>query len=398
MLVDASEERVESFRPPGDTGRIVSSRGDVPEDVVAAMLTLVVSTLVLFLVALIAAASFTVIAQRRLPQLGMMSAVGATEKHLRLTMLATGAATGVVAAVLGAAIGLAGWIAVAPEVEQAVGYRIDALNVPVVARRRRPCCSRSSPRRQRRGGPAERCRGSRPCSRCRAARRSRPALHRSAVLAVVCLVGWRGVPRRRQQREREHASSLDLALIVVGHGRASSPACSSSARSRSSVGAVPRRVCPSPVGSRCATSVGIARSGAALAAIALALGISAALVATAAAAENNTGLGNLSPTQLLVHASDDPALAVLDPATIEHAQQGVDALAAALPGAHGDAARRGRRSESGSRSHSSGGGPRSRSVDGCQAGWATPASVFVASPALLSAYGLDASISPARTS
>ena len=131
MLVDASEARVDQFRPPGDTGRIISSRGDLPEDVVAAILTLVVSTLVLMLVALIAASSFTVIAQRRLPQLGMMSAVGATEKHLRLAMLATGAATGVVAAVIGAAVGLAGWIAVAPKVGEAVGYRIDALNVPL---------------------------------------------------------------------------------------------------------------------------------------------------------------------------------------------------------------------------------------------------------------------------
>ena len=55
------------------------------EDVMAAVLVLVVSTLALFLVGLIAAASFTVIAHRRLPQLGMMSAIGATEKHLRLT-------------------------------------------------------------------------------------------------------------------------------------------------------------------------------------------------------------------------------------------------------------------------------------------------------------------------
>ena len=54
MLVDASEARVGQFRPPGDTGRIISSRGDLPEDVVAAILTLVVSTLVLMLVALIA--------------------------------------------------------------------------------------------------------------------------------------------------------------------------------------------------------------------------------------------------------------------------------------------------------------------------------------------------------
>ena len=80
MLVNASSDRVESFRPPGYTHRIVGSRGDVPEDVAAAVITLVVSTLVLFLVALIGAASFMVIAQRRLPQLGMMAAVGASEE------------------------------------------------------------------------------------------------------------------------------------------------------------------------------------------------------------------------------------------------------------------------------------------------------------------------------
>ena len=109
MLVNADDERVTSFRPPGAQGRIVSARGDVGEDVVAAVVVLVVTTLAMFLVALIAAASFTVIAQRRLPQLGMMSAVGATEKHVRLAMLASGAATGAVAAGVGAAIGVAGW-------------------------------------------------------------------------------------------------------------------------------------------------------------------------------------------------------------------------------------------------------------------------------------------------
>src|SRR3954454_6825474 len=94
MLVNANEAQIQSFHPPGDGNRILNGRGDVPANLVAAILVLVVSTVVLFLVALIAAASFTVIAQRRLPQMGMMSAVGATEKHLRLTMLATGTVTG----------------------------------------------------------------------------------------------------------------------------------------------------------------------------------------------------------------------------------------------------------------------------------------------------------------
>ncbi|HTN81712.1 MAG TPA: FtsX-like permease family protein [Acidimicrobiales bacterium] len=389
MLVNASEARVGDFRPPGDVGRIISSRGDLPEDVVAAVLTLVVSTLVLMLVALIAASSFTVIAQRRLPQLGMMSAVGATEKHLRLAMLATGAATGVVAAVIGSGLGFIGWVAVAPKVGEAVGFRIDALNVPfwivavsmlltVVA----ATAAAWWPGRAMSRIPTVLALSGRPPDR--------PALHRSAVLAVVCLVGG-AVSLAVGSNVKGAPSGVDLTLIAVGL-----------------VAVVAGMLLVSPIAiqalARCASRVPIAarlalrdlsryrsRSGAALAAIALVLGIAAALVATAAAAENNTGLGNLSPRQLMVHASDDPALAVLDSTTIQHAQEGVDALTAALPGA---AATRldvavdpkaapvpqlgGRPAIGLARPESDG-----------RFGYA--GSVYVASPALLSAYGLDAS-------
>jgi hypothetical protein len=46
-------------------------------------------------VALLAAAGFVVLAQRRLRQLGMLGAIGVTEKRLRLTVAANGAAVGV---------------------------------------------------------------------------------------------------------------------------------------------------------------------------------------------------------------------------------------------------------------------------------------------------------------
>jgi putative ABC transport system permease protein len=73
------------------------------------------------------------------------------------------------------------------------------------------------------------------------------------------------------------------------------------------------------------------RSGGALAAIALALGLAVAIVATAAAAENNAGAGNLSATQLLVRASDQLDLGVPDAATIALFQTGVDGISASLP-------------------------------------------------------------------
>ena len=45
-------------------------------------------------------------------------------------VVANGAVAGAVAAVLGAVVGVAGWIALAPRVEEAAGYRIDAFNMP----------------------------------------------------------------------------------------------------------------------------------------------------------------------------------------------------------------------------------------------------------------------------
>jgi putative ABC transport system permease protein len=63
------------------------------------------ATVVLLLVALIAAAGFVVVAQRRLRQLGMLAAIGATQRHLRLVLLANGATVGAIAAVAGTAWG-----------------------------------------------------------------------------------------------------------------------------------------------------------------------------------------------------------------------------------------------------------------------------------------------------
>ena len=143
------------------------------EDVMAAVLVLVVTTLALFLVGLIAAASFTVIAQRRLPQLGMMSAIGATEKHLRLTMLASGAVTGSVAAVFGAVIGVVGLDPC--RAEHGIGRRVSdrPAQRAMGARRRHHAARGCVHRRRPRGGLAGRSRGSPPCSPCRVAHRTR---------------------------------------------------------------------------------------------------------------------------------------------------------------------------------------------------------------------------------
>jgi putative ABC transport system permease protein len=91
-----------------------------------------VATVFLLLASLVAAAGFAVVAQRRLRQLGMLAAVGATGKHLRLAMLTNGAVVGTLAAVIGTIAGLGLWLVFAPTLESAVDHRIDRLSLPWV--------------------------------------------------------------------------------------------------------------------------------------------------------------------------------------------------------------------------------------------------------------------------
>jgi putative ABC transport system permease protein len=91
---------------------------------------LVVEALGLVFIGLVAVAGFSVLAQRRLRALGMLAAIGATERHLRLVMIAGGLAVGVTGALAGAVLGLAAWFAYVPTLQQATGHLVDAANLP----------------------------------------------------------------------------------------------------------------------------------------------------------------------------------------------------------------------------------------------------------------------------
>jgi putative ABC transport system permease protein len=95
-----------------------------------ATLVLVVEVVGLAFIGLVSVASFSVMAQRRLRALGMLGAIGATERNLRLVMIASGLVVGVVAALAGAAAGLAAWFAYAPTLQRATGHAVDAANLP----------------------------------------------------------------------------------------------------------------------------------------------------------------------------------------------------------------------------------------------------------------------------
>ena len=95
-----------------------------------AVLVLVVEVLGLVFIGLVSVAGFSVMAQRRLRALGMLSAIGATGRNLRLVMITGGLAVGVAGALAGAVLGFAAWFAYAPALQQASGHVVDAANVP----------------------------------------------------------------------------------------------------------------------------------------------------------------------------------------------------------------------------------------------------------------------------
>jgi putative ABC transport system permease protein len=95
-----------------------------------ATLILVVEVLGLAFIGLVSVASFSVMAQRRLRALGMLSAIGATKRNLRLVMIANGLVVGVAGALAGTVAGLAAWFAYVPTLQQDSGHVVDGANLP----------------------------------------------------------------------------------------------------------------------------------------------------------------------------------------------------------------------------------------------------------------------------
>src|SRR5271163_1372202 len=60
----------------------------------------------------------------------MLSAIGATERNLRLVMIVNGLVVGVVGALAGVTLGLAAWLAYAPTLQRDTGHVVDPASVP----------------------------------------------------------------------------------------------------------------------------------------------------------------------------------------------------------------------------------------------------------------------------
>jgi putative ABC transport system permease protein len=93
-------------------------------------IVLALATVGMLLIALVSIGGFTVLAQRRLRALGMLESTGATDRNVRLVLEANGVMVGAVGALVGFAVGLAAWLAYRPYDEQSAHHLIAAFALP----------------------------------------------------------------------------------------------------------------------------------------------------------------------------------------------------------------------------------------------------------------------------
>jgi putative ABC transport system permease protein len=332
VLVTATDERIREFpagREPG-AGH-VEARG-VTENGTAASAALAASALVLLLVCLIAASGFAVVAQRRLRQLGMLAATGATRRQLRLVVVSNGAVVGAIAAVGGALAGLAVWIVIAPRLEAVAGHRIERFDVPwpqvglaMLLAVAAATAAAWWPARTMARVPVTRALSGRPPAPMRT--------RRSVVLATLLFAAGMASLVAGIDATKDEA---DPGLVIFG------------------ALAIPLGIalfCPlairavAPVAARLPIAARLAlrdlaryqaRAGAALAAISLGLGLAVAIVIAAAAAEYRPDEGNLSDRQLMLRIDNSNEVGTplsvpgQAPADVPALTSAIDRIAAAL--------------------------------------------------------------------
>ena len=331
VLVDARERSVETFfeqSAPGESALLGSETRE--SDKAAETLAMFsVASVLLLLASLIAAAGFAVVAQRRLRQLGVLAAVGATQKQLRLALLANGALVGMLAAVGGTIAGLGLWVAVAPTLESAIGHRVDRLSLPwgligmtVVLAVIGATAAAWWPGRTLARLPVMLALSGRPP-------KPRPAHHAAAAAVVLIAVGAGCLAL--SDRDRPPLIVAGIATTIVGCLLLGPPAIRLFSGLAGRLTIAPRLALRDLVRYQ-------ARSGAALAAITLALGIAAAVVVIASA-ENAAQAAeppNLSDRQIRVYTGppelrEEPA--ILSSEQLRRRAGGVRELAAKLGGA-----------------------------------------------------------------
>jgi putative ABC transport system permease protein len=327
VLVDADSRETDAFiDSQGERSAMVGARRRGSYQPAPELAMFSVATVFMLLASLVAAAGFAVIAQRRLRQLGMLAAIGATEKHLRLVLLTNGAVVGAVGALIGTVAGLALWVAVEPTLEPALDFRLDRLRLPwallaLIAVVAVLCATAAAwwPGRAVARVPVTRALSARPP-------RPKPARH-SAILAVVLIAAGIG-SLVLSNRDRPPVIVAGIVATILGTLLLGPLAIRLFARAAGHT----------PIAVRLALrdlARYQARSGAALAAITLALGIAATIVIIAAAEERKSAgePPNLSNRQIRVYTGATPgpeAVAIQTPSQLERMAARVRQLATDL--------------------------------------------------------------------
>jgi putative ABC transport system permease protein len=116
---------------PGRIGSNVSTPGSLTNNPINPdTIVLALATVGMLLIALVSVGGFTVLAQRRLRAIGMLESMGATDRNVRLVLEANGVIVGAVGAVVGFGLGLVAWLAYRPHNEQSAHHLIPMFALP----------------------------------------------------------------------------------------------------------------------------------------------------------------------------------------------------------------------------------------------------------------------------
>jgi putative ABC transport system permease protein len=297
VLVKSDDATAASFfgsgdDPPPAFQGLRMEGNDHPEAPALAMFS--VTTVFLLLASLVAAAGFAVVAQRRLRQLGMFAAIGATEKQLRLALLANGAIVGTVAAAVGTSAGLAAWFIFAPTLESTIDHRVDRFGLPwwLIVTTALLAVAGAAAAAWWPGRAAARL----PVVLALSGRPPKPRPARHSALAAVALIAVGVACLALSDRERSALIIAGVTATIFGALLLGPLAIRVFSRVAGRVTIAPRLALRDLVRFQ-------ARSGAALAAVTLALGIAAAVVvvSSAEAAKNDAEPPTLTDRQIRVY-------------------------------------------------------------------------------------------------
>jgi putative ABC transport system permease protein len=127
VLFDATTATLSGFAFPSGSPPVTPA---VSSGISPAVIVFAISLIGLIFIGLVASAGFAVLAHRRLRALGVLTALGATDHNVRLVLVANGTLVGAVGSVLGAVLGLGAWIAYAPELQVSAHHTVTWTNVP----------------------------------------------------------------------------------------------------------------------------------------------------------------------------------------------------------------------------------------------------------------------------